>query len=566
MTEWGLSSYLNSQQFVKVDIFLEDFLVESLRSLYFHLSSSPPFHFLNGEFYLETNAGTKDYTPNAIQNILKVPLNAARILFQIRSFINRPSESSLLSIIQESLQKYLISPFYERLEESKTDRILDFIFQMRRPFIQIENVLPVIVSSNCIEQVFKAAENGSRIMMKIAEHCLAFYYEQCSLVLNGHKLLLSNDFFIDFSSNNVTLCEIPSFIPTNLAHSVFQVAKAHQMRYMGTELYNNRAEHAYELLTESENKYLSFDIYLPTSEQYHRHNSIEISSFRSAAWSIIPKTIKTSSVETKTGFDNVQKAINEILVFPIQQKADDLQKEYVEFLLKNKRLKEVFNAVSKLYLLQRGDLHEQAMDLGHVKAERLFKKNIIRFPGFDYRFMEDGTIRIGIDEHIQRIINRESINIYQNYYELAFAIFRFRHYWSRLPHNKELVGLRLSVFRFISVLDQVLHSSVDSGYLTLLNELESSTTIDEMIKYHNRFTKILEMGSLSSIPQMKQRLLVFLKNGTRFCQNSYYGSPNNVENMFQEFVSIQSFTIGILESFSLTHPDDVASLLFQTLV
>jgi hypothetical protein len=123
----SLTIWLNNSTSLQIQIVQEKFIVDSLRALFFHLSTSNYFRFDSGTFSLDSMVGTHDYTPKSLQNLLKPPLQAASQLFQIKAFVTRRSTSSLQSVLQEAMQHIVITPFYRGLEAISGLTLLEFV-------------------------------------------------------------------------------------------------------------------------------------------------------------------------------------------------------------------------------------------------------------------------------------------------------------------------------------------------------------------------------------------------------------------------------------------------------
>jgi hypothetical protein len=260
----SLTICLNNSTSLKIQIVQEKFIVESLRALFFHLSTSNYFRFDSGIFSLDSMVGTHDYTPKSLQNLLKPTLEAASQLFQIKAFIIRRSTSSLQSVLQEAMQHIVITPFYRDLEAVRGSTLLEFVFETRPIFAELKHALDVASSSDPAETVFHLARTGSKPMMKIAVQCLRLFAELCRNVITIHNsnALNAPDFFINRSSGSISIGNLVSIVPPDFAKDIAAAALALIVRAPPMKIeapLENMSVDINEILLQQEN-YLSFEL------------------------------------------------------------------------------------------------------------------------------------------------------------------------------------------------------------------------------------------------------------------------------------------------------------------
>jgi hypothetical protein len=570
MGSTGLALWLNNSTKLRVQIVSESFLVESTRVLFFHLSTSNFFHECDGIFSLDTIVSTVDHTPKSIQHLLKPALLAASHLFQIKAFVTRLSRSSLQSVLQEAVHKYIITPFYQRLEALKAPTIVAFIVEARGIFVDLKNALDIVNSSDPAEKVFHLARRGARPMMQIAVECLQLFAEFCKNVITvpDGTALRAPGFFIKYEDGLVTVSNLPSPVPPQFARDVADAALALIVRAppMKLEAPFQNAGGAVGSLPVGQQDFLTFELLLPTDIPEYSTPDEAISNFRAAAWSL-PLPAPPREIATVETFASLDEAVDRVLLAPIWAKAKGVQRSLVEFLLKDQQLPKVVQLMTSLFLMKRGDLHRAVItgSLQLQRAARTFQTFIGSVPFFEYRFLEIGRIAVVIPHRLRRIITSEQIVVWQNCYQWLSTVSRMQYLLQTMNQNRRVIGLRLKLMHFFVALHQIAMWQIENGLFEFHDKCKAAEKLDDLIEAHMALVARLEQVSMKPFGNITAHIDGMFAFAKDFCGRAALMTKQEVGQSEEQFGSFKAFLEGFLAVPARKEPAGLAASLLHAL-
>ena len=572
-----LSIYLNQITPLKIELVSEEFIVESVRSLFFHLSSSEFIQEKNGVFTLNKNVGTIDHTATSLSNLLSFPLKAASNFFSIKSFVTRVSRSSLQSVLQEAVEKNVITPFYQHLEKIKTNNLLQFVFQTRPIFLELNSVLELVNSSHPIEIAFAKARSGSKQMMNISVMCLHLFYELCKEAITVHNsaVLKAPDFFIHIDENNViSVIDLPSAVPKDFADDVARAAtslliKAPPMKIEKPTLNeeNNDETIQNNFSYQAPQNFLSFELLLPSEIPIAATPNEAISNFRAAAWSIS----KSKNPQDETGkvesYSSLDEAAKQILLLPLWESAKKSQKELVTFILKDQNLLDVVKLLSSLYLMKRGDIHINYIN-GYYRYDQatvLFQQYLKSVPFFEYRFIPPNSIAVVIPSRLRRIITSSQLKIYLKYYQWILKIRIIIYRLATMKFGRKYTELRMHLNQFFISLYQITFSAIETGLFRLINKLTNAVQFEELVNAHKDFLDYMSIAILSDQESISSEIFAIFDFANNFCDHAPEMDTNEIHQCHQQFISFKTFLNSLLAIPAKKNPEGMVATLLNAI-
>lgn len=543
-----LSIYLNQVTEMKIELISEEFLVESVRSLYFHLSSSEFISEDNGIFTLHKNVGTNDHTPQSLQSILIFPFKAAANLYSIKAFVTRVARSSLQSVLQEAIQKHVITPFYQSLEKARTNRLLNFIFKMRPAFLELNSAIELINAKNLIEIAFAKARSGSKPMMSISVMCLNLFAELCKEAIHVHNstVLKAEGFFIHINEQNlINVVDRPSAVPQEFADDVAKAATALLIRappmrieQPAMQTQNNGVNLPYQM----PQNLISFELLLPTEIPIANTPNEEICAFRMAAWSIsMPKQSRDNNkAET---YNSLDEAVKQILLKPLWPTTKRVQCELVSFILKDQHLLDVIELLASLYFMKRGDIHLNYIN-GYYEfnqATVLFQQYLQPLPYFEYRFIPPNSIGVIIPSRLRRIITSDQLKMYLKYYQWILKIRQLIYKLATIPFARQYAGLRMQLNQFFISLYQITFTEIETGLYKLMNQFENAKSFDELADAHKNFVEYISLAVLSDQENISSEINSIIDFSFNFCEHAPEMDADEIYQCSQQFTSFKTF-------------------------
>ena len=564
-----LLPYLNSNKIIKVEIITEEYLTESIIALFFHLQDCFPFRSENGNFYLQKEIATPDYTPSALQGITSAALKAASDLYQIKLFVTRKTKSPLISALQESIHTNIISVFYKNIENARSPFLMEFLVKMRPHFKQLKITSDLVLETNPAEKVFTLVRNGYKPMMNIAVTCLQYYADQIKIAITqpNEATLTSPDFFVKKTATGVELRDVPTPIPMKFANEIAQTCLAHILRSAPAEITNEDEDEVFqkEVVTFNNESLMSFEILLPESIPVAEEPEEEISNFRAAAWSLSKVPRKQKKQKKVQNYDNLDTAVNNILFKPLWNTALNVQLDLVRYLNVDQRLIDIVQYLGKLYLMKRGDLHS-AYITGNIKEQNipnLFKSELGRIPFFDFRFSKNSIYTL-IPIRLRRIITKDQINVYNKYYQFMLKMKQLRYALSLMKSREtHVVSLRLQLFQILISFEQTLFFRVDVGLYKLINQLKDAKNLQELIDFHADFVKLVGKSCFFDFEQANEQFQNFFKLGFDFAQKQGNLTEDDIIDTEDSFNTFKSFLAGILSVPAQKNPAGLAATLLS---
>ncbi|OHT05107.1 hypothetical protein TRFO_27287 [Tritrichomonas foetus] len=566
-----LSIYLNQVTPLKIEIVPEEFLVESIRSLYFHLSSSVFIKEENGKFSLFKNVGTFDHTPNALQSVLKPALKAASDLYDIKSFVTRVARSSLQSVLQEAVQQNIITPFYQSLEKNKTDKLLIFLFKMRPVFADLNSALELVNSPKPIEIAFARAKAGSEVMMNISIMCLHLFADLCREVINVHNssVLTAQDFFIQIDEKNmVNVVDLPSAVPKEFADDIARAATSLLIKAppMKLDIPTGDQTNSNLLPYQIPQNMLSFELLLPEEVPIAETPNEAISNFRAAAWSItIPKPVDTKPSVEK--YSSLHEAVSNILLKPLWDQAKQSQKELVQYVLKDQNLLDVIEMLAALYLMKRGDIHVNYIN-GYYRFDQgtvLFQRDLKNVPYFEYRFIPPNIIAVVIPSSLRRIITAAQLKVYLKYYQWILKMRTLQYQLSTMEYGKKTAELRMQLIQFFLSLYQITFTAIEAGLFKLKNEFSESKKFEDLIDAHKRFIDYISIAILTDHENISSEITAIFDFAQNFCDHANEMNADEINQNTQQFISFKTFLNALLTVPAKKNPSGMAATLLNAM-
>ena len=569
-----LSIYLNQKTTLQIEIIPEEFLVESVRSLYFHLSNSPFIKESNGCFSLNSNVGTLDHTPQSLQSILRLPLKAASYLYDIKQFVTRISKSSLQSVLQEAVQINIIAPFYESLEKNKTKSLLNFVFKMRPIFADLKYALDLVNSPKPLEIAFARANAGSKKMMNICVMCLHLFADLCkeAITIHNSPVLKAPDFFIQVDKNNeVKVVDLPSAVPIDFAEDIARAAtslliKAPPMRLEYPSQNEQNADINF-LPYQMPQNIISFELLLPTEVPVASTPLEAISNFRAAAWSItLPKPAEAEKIEEN--YENMHEAIESILLQPLWENAKKSQRELVNLILKEHRLLDVVDILASLYLMRRGDIHINYIN-GYYRYDQatvLFQQNIKSVPFLEYRFISPNTIVTVIPPRLRKIITTDQLKVYLKYYQWILKIKTITYKLSTMEFGRIYTSLRMQLSHFFLSLYQITFSAIEEGFYKLKTDFLNSHKFEDLIEAHKKFVNYISIAVLTDQENISSEITAILDFTDNFCDHAPEMDPDDINQHQQQFISFTTYLNALLAIPAKKNPNGMVATLLNSMM
>ncbi|KAK8886711.1 hypothetical protein M9Y10_042179 [Tritrichomonas musculus] len=572
-----LSIYLNKITPLKIELVSEEFLVESLRSLFFHLSSSEFIREENGIFTLDKNVGTIDHTAASLSSLLSFPLKAASNFYSIKLFVTRVSRSSLQSVLQEAVEKNVITPFYQSLEKVKTKSLLQFIFQMRPIFLELNSALELVNSAHPIEIAFAKARSGSKQMMNISVMCLHLFFELCKEAINVHNsaVLRAPDFFIHIDEKNVVnVIDLPTAVPKEFADDIARAATALLIKAppMKIEKPTSNEENIPDNVQDSisyqmPQNIISFELLLPSEVPVAETPNEAISNFRAAAWSIsLPRAPHDEKAESES-YSSLDEAVKRILLSPLWEPAKKSQKELVTFILKDQNLLDVIELLSSLYLMKRGDIHINYVN-GYYRYDQatiLFQQYLKSVPFFEYRFIPPNSIAVVIPSRLRRIITSSQLKIYLKYYQWILKIRIIIYRLATMKFGRKYTELRMHLNQFFISLYQITFSAIETGLFKLTNRLNNAAQFEELINAHNDFVDYMSIAILSDQDSISSEILAIFDFATNFCDHASEMDVDELHQNYQQFISFKTFLNSLLAIPAKKNPEGMVATLLNAI-
>lgn len=480
-----VSVLLNNSTSLKYQIVPEEYIVESIRSLFFHLSPSPFISFCDGCFLLDPNIATKNYTAKLVQGIVRIPLQASKTLYLVKSFVFKTPDSAIQSLLQEGFQTYIIKPFYEELEIFHPRTLMELLFKGKHMFNYLKNALRVINSTNQVEMVFILAESGCEQMMMISIMLLKLFSYYCKdIILNQESVLLSvKGFFINKKDNCITYSNVPSIIPIDFVEDIVIAAQSNTIR---SEIsYSDMMNYSLTDLNESHN--------LP-NVCYNESTDEVISKFKANAWKISNVPNNNFKKEAKNEFVSLHKAVESILLNPLWKMAKEIQKDTVNYILYKQKLLDVIKILSYLYLMKRGDLHQLYISnyCSFDKVKVYFLRYLKPIPFFKYKFISPNSISVNIPLKLRNIITQDHIDIYNQFFQYTYKIKLLLYELNTMKANKSNCWIRMQMIHFLTNIYQITISYVECKMNELNHKLKESETFVDLISNHSKFIKHLQ--------------------------------------------------------------------------
>lgn len=566
-----LVNFLNSEHALNVDILTEKFISESVLALFFHLKGTYPFNCQSGLFTLRESIATPDFTPKSLKSLLKPALEAANDLFIIKSFISRETKSSLISALQDAIQTYIVTPFYQFTENSRTDIILDFLVKMKPQFKELRITRQLVLDPQAVEKVFTLARNGYKPMMNVAVCLLKYYAEQIKIVVTSpaEALLKSPDFFIKQTENGIELHDIPSPIPNDFAKDIAETCLAHIIRSSPSKIEHEEEEYIFpKTLTEiSTDNLISFDLILPESIPDIQTPDQAIANFRAAAWSLSKAPMIKKKQNVIKEYPSLDAAVSDIITSPLWPKAQTIQRELVLYLNKDQKLLDIIKYLGDLYLMKRGDLHLAYIE-GSIRREAaadFFKTHLGSIPFFEFRFTNPDTILASLPIRLRKIVTRDQIKIYNKYYGLMLKMRKLQYALSRMKIFRSIISIRLQFFQLIIAFQQTLFFKVDVGLLRLIKKLSNAKNLNELIKYHADFIKLVNTASLAEIPDSQEQFNRLFDLGFKLSSIKEEPNEDDIFDFNDGFITFKSYLTGIMSVSAQNNSSGLAAALLSSI-
>ena len=561
----SLSQVVNSETPMSIQIMSEKFVVESIRALFYHLSTSNFFHCDNGVFSIDPVLGTDDYTPKSLRSLLKPAMDAAANLFEIKSFVTRVSTSSLQSVLQEAIQQHVIVQFYKKIESIKSKTLLDFVFQTRNCFVDLKNTLEVVKSPHPAETVFTLARRGSKEMLAVSVQVLHLFCELCrnAITIHNSSVLTAPDFFVRNENGSIVIKDLPSAVPMAFAQDVANAALSLIVIAPPMKIEDPLESMNVDVTQVLQRQdFISFDLLLPSEVPIAETPDEEISNFRAAAWSMsMPSQRKAKDVDTN--FASLDDAVKSVLVRPIWDQAKQAQLNLVDFLMKDQQLMKVIDLLCSIFLMKRGDLHNAYLygDIQIEKAAPFFKKYLGSVPFFEYRFLASGLIVVSVPHRLRRIFTAANLATYQKCYEWLVRIRKLQYSLLVMNCNKAVMALRMKLIQFFLALHQMAIWQLEEATFELVRGFEKATSLDDLIAAHAKFVGVLHQVSMESFEQIASNIDGLFKFSGDFCKNASQMDENQIMQSEQQFLSYKTFLHGFLSSAVKKNPDGIAAAL-----
>ena len=567
--EKHLLPYLNYNNILKVEIVTEEYLSESILALFFHLKNCFPFNCKNGQFTLQENIATPDFTPKVLQGVMKSALEAASDLYQINLFVTRKTKSPLMSALQDSVHRNIIATFYNNIEKARTPSLLKFLFNMRRHFKQLKITSDLVLEPNPAEKIFTLVRNGYMSMMPIAVTCLQYYADQIQVAISrpSEATLSSPDFFVRKTQTGVELHDVPSPIPKDFANEIAQSCFAHILRASPAEINNDEDEIELpkEVVPFQTDTTISFEILLPESIPVVEEPEEAIANFRAAAWSLSKLPQKPRKPKKTPNYNTLDEAVNDIIFKPLLHKAQYVQRELVKYLNHDQQLIDIIKYMGDLYLMKRGDLHILFIrgDATMQQMPNIFKSYCGKIPYFDFRFTKDSIYTL-IPIRLRKIISQEQITVYNKYYRFMSRMKRLHYALSTLKNIPRICySLRLQLFQILVAFQQTLFFRVDVGLFKLIPKLEEAKNLNELINHHADFVKLIGKSCFNDFPQAHQQFQKFFEIGFNFVEKHNDLTEDELSDMESDFKTFKSFLAGILNRPAQANPTGLAATLLS---
>lgn len=563
--------YLNNEHAIKADILTEKYICESLLALFFHLKGSYPFYCESGLFSLRNTISTPDFTPKSLQNLIKPALEATNDLFIIKSFISRETKSPLISALQDAIQTYIITPFYQISEKNRSDSILDFLLKMKPLFKELRITRSLVLDPSPAEKVFTLIRNGYKPMMNVAVCLLKYYAEQIKIVITSptEAILKSPDFFIKQTDIGVELHDVPSPIPQDFAKDIAETCLAHIIKSSPAKVEKEDEEdiifpHINEITTDT---LISFDLLLPESIPEAQAPDQAIANFRAAAWSLTKAPAIKKKQKITKNYATLDEAASDIVITPLWPKAQQAQRELVIYLNKEQKLLQIVKYLGNLYLMKRGDLHLSYIE-GSIRRESAadyFKQYLGNIPFFEFRFIDPDTILCSIPIRLRKIITKDQLKIYNKYYKLMLRMRQLQYNISTMKIYHSIISIRLQFFQMIIAFQQTLFFKVDVGLLKLIKRLDGAKNLEELIKFHSDFVKILNSASLSDLPESDEQFNRLFDLGFKLAAAKEEPDENQIFEYNEGFLTFKSYLTGVLTVSAQSNSSGLAAALLSSI-
>lgn len=554
---------LNSPTAMRCQIVPEEYIVESIRALFFHLSPSPFISFRDARFQLNPKIATRNYTAQSVQSLVRAPLQASDALYTVRSFVFRTSDSPVQSTLQEGFHTYIIKPMYEELEKFHPKTLMELLLKGKVLFDSLKNALKVINSSNQIEDVFILAKNGCEQMMNVSVMLLRLFYTLCSDIITNKEPMALNvkGFFISKKDNVISYSNVPSVIPIGFVDDIVKTAESNDIRKeIGYVEILNYIDFSFADLDRAE-KLLSLDNFFILEKTLDEFPKENISSFRANAWEMCQISINEEIKESKNDFKSIDKAVESILTKPLWENAKQIQKDTVRYILDKQKLLDMINMLSILYLMRRGDLHHYYISkyCSFENAIIHFSKYIKHIPLFNYEFILPNSIQVKIPFKLRKIITQEQLVIYNQYFQYISTIKSILFEISSIKAKKSYFRIRIQMIHFLTSIFQTTVTYTDYNLRKLINDLKTSMKIEELASNHSKFVRHLKNALFLNSEEVLQQIQLIVE----LCNKFINEQERNIQTLQQQFQSYKTHLINLLIAHYKKDPNEMTSSLID---
>lgn len=565
-----LTPYLVAKNIIQSEILEEEYVVESMRSLYFHLSNCHPFVVDDGKIYLKDNISTKDYTPKLLKQVVERSLEAASNLYKIKAYTTKNTQSTLISVLQEAIQDHVVSVFYDDLEQNRTERLLEFCLKMKNSFKRLKEALHITIHENPIEYVFSLAKLKNQSMLKISVALVRYYHD---IIKNSFQspstVMQSPDFFVKQEGTTIYTTNVPSIFPEKFAHDIAQTCLVLLLRTVPNKVTKRteEVEITTDISTYNTTNLVTFELMLPEFLPEFETPEEEIANFRAAAWSLSKPIIKRKRIAKDVSYPSIEEIVRTILLKPLWDQAKAYQKDIVDYLINEQRLLDILKHISYLYLMKRGDLHIDYIDgtIEMAHATSRFKKALGVIPFFDYRFIHPHTILMVVPIRLRRVITQAQLEKYQNYYVFMLNLRISHHKIASMKRAKSLTSFRLQVLQFIISLEQIIFYQVDSGMYKLIESIKKASTFEEVVELHNNYVNVVDMAVFSSFGEQKKNFNIFFELVDEVSNIQGEPTESQVYEILFKFETVRSFLIGMLTPSAQANPGGIANAILSSI-